>query len=233
MSAPPLEQTSRPLRPVRSFVRHGRLSRAQRHALESLLPHYGVADPAALGNLDALFGRCASKHLEIGFGMGDALAEMAACHPENDYLGIEVHRPGVGALLLRLQQRQLGNVRIWDGDVVPVLAQHLASASLDAVYIFFPDPWPKKRHHKRRLIQPPFARQLRRVLKPGGLLHLATDWQDYARHMQEVLDSVPGLVNTAGRGGFVPRPRERPRTKFEQRGERLGHDVWDLSYRAE
>lgn len=218
-------------RPIRSFVRReGRFTDAQRRAVETLLPRYGV--PAGEGAIDfvALFGRNAPVHLEIGFGNGDALAAMAAAHPENSYLGIEVHRPGIGALLRRVDSLGLSNVRVIAGDAVEFLTQRIPEHSLAAVYLFFPDPWPKKRHHKRRLVQTAFAALVRSRLRPGGRWHLATDWEDYARHMLAVLSVEAGFTNAAGVGQFSPRPAERPLTRFERRGQRLGHGVWDLEF---
>lgn len=203
---------------------------AQRRALERLWPRYGL-DPGA-GPLDPLqaFGRRAPLALEIGFGDGAALAAMAALRPDWDFLGVEVHRPGVGRLLARLESEGLANVRVACADIVEVLEDWLPEQALAAAYIFFPDPWPKKRHHKRRLIQPAFAALLARKLAPGGRVSLATDWEDYARHMLAVLDATPGLQNLAGPGRFSGRPPERPPTKYETRGRRLGHPVFDLAY---
>ena len=223
---------ARPRRPIRSFVRReGRITKAQERALTELWPRYGVDAGDAPLDLCALFGRKAPVHVEIGFGNGDVLAAMAARHPEYDYLGIEVHRPGIGALLRRLEAAGLGNARVMRADAKEVLARNIPDAALSAVNIFFPDPWPKKRHHKRRLIQPEFAELVRRKLQPGGMLHLATDWRDYAEQMLDVLSQTPGFENTAAAGAFAPRPEERPLTKFEQRGKRLGHEVYDLSFR--
>ena len=223
---------ARPRRPIRSFVRReGRITKAQERALTELWPRYGVDAGDAPLDFRALFGRAAPVHVEIGFGNGDVLAAMAARHPEYDYLGIEVHRPGIGALLRRLEAAGLGNARVMRADAKEVLARNIPDAALSAVYIFFPDPWPKKRHHKRRLIQPEFAELVRRKLQPGGMLHLATDWRDYAEQMLDVLSQTPGFENTAAAGAFAPRPEERPLTKFEQRGKRLGHEVYDLSFR--
>ncbi len=201
---------------------------AQKRALDELWHSYGVTEKGIL-DLDALFGRQAPRHLEIGFGMGDALLEMARAHPENDYLGIEVHLPGVGQLLLRLQEMEITNVRIDRRDAIDVL-QCLPARSLARVYLFFPDPWPKKRHHKRRLVQSAFVERLRRVLEPGGLFHAATDWDDYARHIQGVMEVADGFINRAGSGKFHPRPLARPLTKFEKRALRRGHEVRDLLY---
>ena len=223
---------ARPHRPIRSFVRReGRITKAQERALTELWPRYGVDAGDAPLDFRALFGRAAPVHVEIGFGNGDVLAAMAARHPEYDYLGIEVHRPGIGALLRRLEAAGLGNARVMRADAKEVLARNIPDAALSAVNIFFPDPWPKKRHHKRRLIQPEFAELVRRKLQPGGMLHLATDWRDYAEQMLDVLSQTPGFENTAAAGAFAPRPEERPLTKFEQRGKRLGHEVYDLSFR--
>ena len=217
------------LRRIRSFVlRQGRVTPGQNRALDELLPRYGVPD----GPIDftTLFGRQARRTLEIGFGDGHNLVELARRHPDQDFLGMEVHRPGVGRLLLDLEADRLGNVRVIADDALPVLKERIADASLDALLIYFPDPWPKKRHHKRRLVQPDTAELFARKLKPGGMLQLATDWEDYARHALEVLNACPGLRNRAADGGCVPRPAERPETKFERRGLKLGHRVFDLVF---
>lgn len=221
-------------RPVRSYMRRqGRLTPGQRHALEQLWPRFGVdvGTPCAGDVLDlgALFGREAPRVLEIGFGNGESLAEMAALQPEQDYLGIEVHRPGVGHLLYELEHRGLNNVRIVAHDGVEVIRHLLADASLDRVQLFFPDPWPKTRHHKRRIVQPDFVQRLRRKLKPGGVLHLATDWSPYAEHMLGVLRKAEGWRNLA-QHDYVPRPLMRPRTRFEERGRCRGHVVHDLMF---
>jgi tRNA (guanine-N7-)-methyltransferase len=224
-------------RVVRSFVRReGRITPAQEQALARLWPRYGFAMPDASTPVmpfdpHAIYGRLAPLSIEIGFGNGEALANRAAARPQDDFFGIEVHRPGVGRLLQRAEQLDLGNLRVACADAVTMLRDALPAASVDEVMIFFPDPWPKKRHHKRRLIQPEFARLLVRVLKPGGRLRLATDWADYARHMLGVLEAEPELVNRAGAGTFLPGPRDRPPTRFEQRGLQLGHEVFDLEYR--
>ena len=219
-------------RNVRSFVtRAGRATVAQQRALVELWPRYGVDYSEAPLDLDRIFGRRAPRMLEIGFGAGEALLAFAQTHPEFDCLGVEVHRPGVGRLLLGAHESGLHNLRIVCHDVVEVLRQQLPPASLDRVHIFFPDPWPKKRHHKRRLIQSSFVELLARAMSTGGLLRLATDWEPYALQMREVLDAAPTFENIAGDEGFVARATDRPLTRFERRGHRLGHDVWDLCYR--
>src|SRR5579859_7174841 len=215
-------------RRIRSFVlRQGRMTAAQNRALDELLPKYAL--PEGKLNLAAVFGRDARRSLEIGFGNGDTLAELARRHPEEDFLGAEVHRPGVGRLLNALEAGQLRNVRVACEDAVRLCSERLPDASLDAVLIYFPDPWPKKRHHKRRLLQPEFAALLAGKLKPGGKLHFATDWEDYAQQALTVLTACPGLENTAA--GYAARPAERPATRFEQRGLKLGHAVFDLVFR--
>ena len=217
-------------RHIRSFVlRQGHLSVAQKRAVDELMPRYGIPYQTAVLDLDRAFGRSAPKILEIGFGMGVTTAEIAQAHPEKDYLGLEVHTPGVGNLLKLIETQQIRNIRIIQHDAVEVLRDMIAENSLDGVHIFFPDPWHKVRHHKRRLIQSPFVTQLVQKLKPGGYLHAATDWQGYAEQMLTVLSAEPALKNTAE--GYAPRPDYRPLTKFEQRGLRLGHGVWDLVFR--
>lgn len=217
-------------RPIRSFVRReGRLTVGQRRALEQLLPRYGLdleADPQAMARL--LAGSRPAT-LEIGFGNGESLAQQAAAEPGRLFLGIEVHRPGVGHLLQIIEREGLENLYVICGDAVEVLESAVPDAALDCVQIFFPDPWPKKRHHKRRLIQPAFVRLLARKLRPGGRLHLATDWEDYAHWMREVMEAAAEFVGANGPDGFADRG-SRPPTKFERRGERLGHGVWDLVY---
>lgn len=218
-------------RKIRSFVRReGRLTKGQQRALDELWPIYGIDNTGEVIDLDKAFGNDAPKILEIGFGNGHSLAQMAKNFPENNYLGIEVHRPGVGALLLLLQEKQLGNVRVICDDAVEVVKHCISDASLERVQIFFPDPWHKKRHHKRRIIQPEFVSLIARKLKPGGLLHIATDWEDYAQHMTDVMKNIPEFENTSKDNDFVKRPEYRPLTKFERRGQRLGHGVWDLIY---
>ena len=219
-------------RRIRSFVkREGRLTKGQQRALDELFPRYGITLAEQPLDLDQLFGRHAYRVLEIGFGNGASLATMAQHSPDKDYLGIEVHRPGVGNLLLQIEELQLTNVRVSNDDAVEVIEQQLPEASIDAVYLFFPDPWHKKKHHKRRILQPAFVQLLRNKLKPGGIFHMATDWEDYALHMMDVMSTAEGFENTAGPGQYMPRPEYRPLTKFEQRGQRLGHGVWDLVFK--
>ncbi|MGH8318559.1 MAG: tRNA (guanosine(46)-N7)-methyltransferase TrmB [Steroidobacteraceae bacterium] len=219
-------------RAIRSFVtRSGRITPAQERALEALWPKYGIELGGATLDLATLFGRDALRVAEIGFGNGEHLLALAGSRPADDFLGIEVHRPGVGRLLLQLEERALANVRVICRDAVEVLERHLDGQCLDEIVILFPDPWPKKRHHKRRLIQRPFVALLADRLKGGGALHLATDWQPYAAEMLAVLSEEPRLRNVAEDGGFIQRPAERSPTRFERRGERLGHQVWDLEFR--
>ncbi|WP_186114341.1 tRNA (guanosine(46)-N7)-methyltransferase TrmB [Burkholderia gladioli] len=218
------------LRRIRSFVtRAGRVSTGQRRALDEFGPRYVLPYQPEQPDWNAVFGRQAPRILEIGFGMGGSTAEIAAHRRDDDFLGVEVHEPGVGALLKLIGEQDLSNIRIIQHDAVEVLENMLAPDSLDGVHIFFPDPWHKARHHKRRLIQPPFVAQLVARLKPGGYLHCATDWQNYAEQMLEVLGAEPLLENTAE--GYAPRPDYRPVTKFERRGLKLGHGVWDLVFR--
>jgi tRNA (guanine-N7-)-methyltransferase len=218
-----------PLRHIRSFVRReGRITVAQQRALETLWSRFGVTPDGATLDLDLVFGRSAPRILEIGFGMGDSLLACASAHPEIDYLGVEVHRPGIGGVLRRLDELNLNNVRVIDGDALEALRANISDASFDAIYLFFPDPWPKKRHHKRRLVQPEFMALAHAKLKPGGLLHFATDWENYAQHMLDVVSATAQFCNTAGNGQFAPSRGERPETKFERRGVALGHGVWDL-----
>jgi tRNA (guanine-N7-)-methyltransferase len=224
-------EADNPRRPVRSFVRReGRMTDAQRRALDELWPRYGIDAGEGEIGFDAAFGRRAPTAMEIGFGDGRALLAMAAADPETNYVGVEVHRPGVGRVLREIEERGIGNVRVMCTDAALLLAGHVGEASLDAVYIFFPDPWPKKRHHKRRLVQPGFVALLARCLKPGGRLHMATDWEEYAGHMLEVMAGAAQFENRAGAARYSPRPGYRPLTKYEQRGERLGHPVRDLIY---
>ncbi|HHL4077492.1 tRNA (guanosine(46)-N7)-methyltransferase TrmB [Burkholderia sola] len=217
-------------RRIRSFVtRAGRVSTGQRRALDEFGPRFVVPYAPELPDWNAIFGRSAPRILEIGFGMGASTAEIAAHRPGDDFLGVEVHEPGVGALLKLIGEQDLTNIRIIQHDAVEVLEHMIAPESLDGVHIFFPDPWHKARHHKRRLIQPPLVAHLASRLKPGAYLHCATDWQNYAEQMLDVLGAEPTLENTAA--DYAPRPGYRPVTKFERRGLRLGHGVWDLVFR--
>jgi tRNA (guanine-N7-)-methyltransferase len=221
-----------PRHAIRSYVlRTGRITRAQTRALEELLPRFGIAYSESVLDLDAVFERRARRALEIGFGNGDTLVELASKAPEMDFIGVEVHPPGIGHCLLAVESLGLSNVRVIAHDAVEVLAQQLPPASLDEVLIYFPDPWPKKRHHKRRIVQPAFAALVADRLKPGGTLHLATDWEPYAQHMLDVLNAEPRLVNAAADGRWTGEPGARAPTRFERRGRRLGHDVFDLEYR--
>jgi len=218
-------------RKVRSFVlRQGRFTPAQQRAFDALWPRFGLDYQAQARDFDAVFGRHAPRVLEIGFGNGEALRFAARQDPARDYIGIEVHAPGVGRLLNGLAEDGSDHVRLYHHDAVEVLEHEIGDGALDEARIYFPDPWHKKRHHKRRLVNPGFASLLVRKLAPGGRLHLATDWQDYAEQMWDVLDATPGLRNRAGPRGHVPRPPWRPQTHFESRGQRLGHGVWDLLY---
>jgi len=219
----------RPHRPMRSFVlRAGRVGSGQQRALQELRPRFVLPYQAQPVDWPAVFGRDAPRVLEIGFGMGQATAQIAAARPDLDFIGVEVHLPGVGALLREIGERGLGNLRIVQHDAVEVLREMVAPASLAGAHIFFPDPWHKKRHHKRRLIQPAFVELLVSRLAPGGWLHCATDWQDYAEQMLQVLGDNPALANSAP--GYAPKPELRPLTKFEARGLKLGHGVWDLLF---
>jgi tRNA (guanine-N7-)-methyltransferase len=219
-------------RPIRSFVmRAGRMTSGQARALEDLWPRYGVEfSPTPLA-LDALFGRQAPRTLEIGFGNGEHLAALAAAHPERDYFGVEVHRPGVGHLFMLAATNNLTNLRASAHDAVEVLRDQIAPRALDEVLVLFPDPWHKKRHHKRRLIQPPLVELIATRLATGGVLRLATDWEAYALQMLEVVSASPQFTNLSPTGDWMPRPEERAPTRFEKRGARLGHGVWDLAFR--
>ena len=215
--------------PIRSYVlRQGRFSRAQQRAYAELLPRLGIAYRREPLDFRAAFGRAAPVVAEIGFGMGETTARIAADNPGNDYLAIEVHTPGVGSLLRQLEAGGIANVRVVQHDAVEVLRDMVPEGSLAAIHVFFPDPWPKKRHHKRRLLQPEFAALAASRLVSGGLLHVATDWQDYAEHVLAVLEATPKLRNSAA--GFAERPPWRPQTKFESRGLKLGHGVWDVLF---
>jgi tRNA (guanine-N7-)-methyltransferase len=244
----PQADRDRPVRPIRSYVlRRSHFSAAQRDAYERLMPVFGLAYSARQLDLPAIFGRSAPTILEIGFGMGDTTAEIAAAHPEQDYVGVEVHTPGVGALLKQVEARGLSNVRVIEHDVQDVIDRQLPDGYLTGIHVFFPDPWPKARHHKRRLIQKHFVTKLCRKLRPEGYLHLATDWPDYAEQMIETVDAVVDLQRLAhagmtalspsdpaetmaGAAAAIPAPARslRPTTKFEQRGLRLGHPICDI-----
>ncbi|MEP6656100.1 MAG: tRNA (guanosine(46)-N7)-methyltransferase TrmB [Betaproteobacteria bacterium] len=215
---------------MRSFVlRQGRMSPAQHRALTSLWPRYGLDFSPQPLDTAVTFGRAADVVLEIGCGMGETTAAIAHARPDTDFLAIEVHAPGVGSLLKQAAALELCNLRVIRHDAVEVVAAMIPPGALAAVHVFFPDPWPKKRHHKRRLLKPPFVRELALRLRPGGILHVATDWEEYAQEMLAALDAEALLANTADR--FAPRPAYRPRTKFETRGLALGHGVWDLVFR--
>jgi len=217
-------------RAVRSFVlRQGRMSPAQQRALDTLLPRLGINYAPAPLDFAATFGRSAPVILEIGFGMGETTAAIAAAQPQNDFLGLEVHGPGVGALLNRLDAAGLANVRVIQHDAVDVITHMIPTASLAGIHVYFPDPWPKKRHHKRRLLQPAFVHALARRLSTGGYLHAATDWDDYAQEILATFSAEPLLENTAA--DFAERPAWRPQTKFETRGLKLGHGVRDIVFR--
>jgi tRNA (guanine-N7-)-methyltransferase len=219
-------------RGIRSFVqRAGRITRAQERALEELWPRFGIDYTPAPLDLDATFGRSAPRVLEIGIGDGETLLALARERPGADFLGIEVHRPGIGHCLLGIEEAGLSNVRLISHDAVEVLAHQLPDDAFEEALLYFPDPWPKKRHHKRRIVQPDFVELLAARLRHGGTFRLATDWAPYAAHMLEVLGQSPSLWNASATGDYVPRPASRPPTKFERRGERLGHEVFDLEFR--
>jgi tRNA (guanine-N7-)-methyltransferase len=218
-------------RAIKSFVmRAGRMTEGQQRGLDQGGPRFILPLSDTPVDFDQVFGRAAPRTLEIGFGMGHSLLDMAAASPEQDFIGVEVHRPGVGALLNGVLAQGLTNLRVYDCDAIEVLKRCIADASLDRLLLFFPDPWHKSRHHKRRIVQPAFAELVRTKLKPGGVLHMATDWEPYAEYMLEVMSVAPGYRNQAADGRYVERPSERPVTKFERRGERLGHGVWDLKF---
>lgn len=218
-------------RRIKSFVlRQGRLSQAQQNAIDTMWPQYGLTLEDKILDFNTLFGREAPTIIEIGFGMGNSLAAMAEAHPENNYIGIEVHRPGVGALLKLVAEKGLTNVRVFNEDAIEVLNRQISKNSLSAVYLFFPDPWHKTKHKKRRILQAEFAEKIAQYLKPGGQFHMATDWEDYALHMMAVMSAAKEYRNISGEGKYTPRPDYRPLTKFEQRGQRLGHGVWDLVF---
>lgn len=218
-------------RGIRSFVlRQGRMTEGQKKAFDRNWSRYGLSRDDGMIDPREVFGRDNMLNLEIGFGMGKSLADMAEAAPEQDFIGVEVHLPGVGALLKEVEARGLENVRVYSIDANDVIDLCLPDACLDRVMVFFPDPWHKKKHHKRRLIQPEFVQRIRHKLRVGGVLHLATDWENYAEHMLEVMTAAEGFANTQEQGGYSPRPDDRPITKFEKRGEDLGHGVWDLLF---
>ena len=220
-----------PPRTIRSFVRReGRLTPSQEQALEHLWPQYGIDEADGILNLDSLFKHTAPMVLEIGFGNGASLAEMAENQPNSNFIGVEVHRPGVGQLLKLIEAKQLTNLRIACTDAVTLLKHRIADNTLHRLQLYFPDPWHKKRHHKRRIIQTDFVNLLSHKIKSGGHLHMATDWQHYAEQMLDDLSQNPNFINCADDLMYIPRPDYRPLTKFEQRGQRLGHDVWDLLF---
>ncbi|MDF2913821.1 tRNA (guanosine(46)-N7)-methyltransferase TrmB [Pantoea agglomerans] len=228
---PEFDENGRPLRRIRSFVRRqGRLTKGQQQALDTLWPIMGVEYQPEPVDLPALFGREAPVTLEIGFGMGASLVTMAQNTPHQNFLGIEVHAPGVGACLAAAKEADVQNLRVMCHDAVEVLEKMIPDNSLRMVQLFFPDPWHKARHNKRRIVQVPFAELVMRKLKLGGVFHMATDWEAYAEHMLEVMNSIDGYRNQSEQQNYVPRPETRPLTKFEQRGQRLGHGVWDLMF---
>lgn len=217
---------------VKSFVkREGRLTNAQGKALEEQWPAMGLEVEQGMLNLNAIFGRSAQRVLEIGFGMGKSLVEMVQRSPDIDFIGIEVHRPGVGACLADAAQAGLTNLRVFEHDAVEVLSRCIEDESIHRLQLFFPDPWHKTRHHKRRIVQSDFVQNIRHKLVIGGEFHMATDWGQYAEHMIEVMQHADGFANTATEGDYVPRPDYRPITKFEVRGQKLGHGVWDIIYK--
>ena len=217
---------------IRSYVvRAGRMTDGQRNAFDTSWPTYGLKLADGAIDTDAVFGRTGPKVLEIGFGMGDSLLQMAAAEPETDFIGIEVHPPGVGTLMNTATAEGISNLRVYLADANDVLEECFASQSIDRLQLYFPDPWHKKKHNKRRIVQPQFVQLVREKLRPGGVLHMATDWEHYAEQMLETLDAAEGFENIAGIGQYSSRPDYRPMTKFEKRGERLGHGVWDLIYK--
>jgi len=222
------------LRPIRSYVRRERrITPGQRYALDAYWADYGLDIEGGPLDLTSVFSRSAPCILEIGFGMGRSLLELAQENPDMDYLGVEVHRPGIGCLMGVLKAKHISNVRVFCADAHDVLKHRIVNESLDAVLLYFPDPWPKKRHHKRRLVQHTFVELVHSKLKVGGCLNIATDWQDYAEHVLETLHDVKGFINKAGSGNYSPRPVERPITKYERRGQRLGNQVWDMVFQKQ
>ena len=227
-------QENKYLRRIRSFVlREGRLTKGQQRSLDLFWPTMGLEYQATPYDMKAVFGREADLVLEIGFGMGKSLVQMAKAAPDKDFIGIEVHKPGVGACLGEAETEGVKNLRLFEHDAIEILHDSIADNSLSTVQLFFPDPWHKKRHHKRRIVQAEFAQLLRRKLKVGGVFHMATDWENYAEHMLEVMTAAEGYSNLSETNDYVPRPEHRPLTKFENRGVNLGHGVWDLMFRKE
>jgi tRNA (guanine-N7-)-methyltransferase len=217
-------------RPILSYVlRDGRMTSAQKEALEASWPLYGIEFCKTALDLNKVFRRQAPRILEIGSGMGDATAQIARQHRENDYLAVEVHRPGIGSLIRRIEKEKLSNIRLISHDIVDILKYQLPENSIDCVYIFFPDPWPKKKHHKRRLINTSLLLLIKQVLKKHGRLFIATDWEDYAEHIIDLISNEPNIINLAGYDQTAPRPRWRPMTKFENRGLNKGHRVYDFA----
>lgn len=220
------------IREVKSFVkREGRLTKGQAAALEKYWPTMGLNHSDELLDFKTLFNRESDVVLEIGFGMGASLVEMAKNAPEKDFIGIEVHKPGVGACLSNAEESGVSNLKVFEHDAVEVLRDNIAVNSLACVQLFFPDPWHKTRHHKRRIVQVEFVEKLREKIKIGGVFHMATDWENYSEHMLEVMNQIAGFENLSKTGDFVERPDHRPLTKFEQRGHRLGHGVWDIMFK--
>lgn len=228
MNASAAPKPGKRLREIKSFVlRQGRLTPGQQKAFDTLWPHYGINYEKQQLDLKAIFSNDHPVVLEIGFGNGDSLAQMAVDQPHINFLGIEVHRPGVGHLLLQIEKHQLSNLRIISHDAVEVIRDCLPDNCLEGVQLFFPDPWHKKRHHKRRIVQASFLDLISRVIRPGGFFHAATDWENYAEHIRDALSSHSVFQNTSA-DGYIERPVSRPLTKFEQRGQKLGHGVWDI-----
>jgi tRNA (guanine-N7-)-methyltransferase len=226
------QQEGKYIRRIRSFVkREGRLTKGQAAAIEKCWPTMGLEHSQSLLNFSDVFGNDNDVVLEIGFGMGKSLVEMAKNAPHLNFIGIEVHKPGVGACLMEADEAGISNLRVFEHDAVEVLADCIPDASLTTMQLFFPDPWHKKRHHKRRIVQLEFVESLRSKLKIGGVFHMATDWENYAEHMLEVMNAAPGYDNLSETSDYMPRPDNRPLTKFEQRGHRLGHGVWDLMFK--
>ena len=218
-------------RRIRSFViRGGRMTASQQLALDQQFEHYGLRPESGIVDWATVFGNDHPVVLEIGFGMGDSLATMAQAEPNVNFVGVEVHRPGVGRLMALANKAALNNLRIYNADVIDVLHHCIAANSLARINIYFPDPWHKKRHNKRRIVNEEFVQLIRQKMKQGGIIHMATDWEPYAEHMMEVLSAAEGFKNQAGEGQYTPRPDHRPLTKFEKRGEKLGHGVWDLFF---